>query len=155
MHPGCRDSDSSKTVLFYTHENSVFDNFSAFQVFWGGILWPTVEHAYQATKFTDPVIISIIRETRSPYEAKRLARVYKGNVRVNWLAVELTIMEDILRAKLAQHEYVQRKLIETGDAELVEDSPSDSFWGRGPDWKGQNQMGKLWMKLRDELREKI
>ena len=42
--------------------------------------------------------------------------------------------------------------IQTGNAEIVEDSPKDNFWGRGPKWKGANHLGKLWMKIRAELR---
>ena len=64
-------------------------------------------------------------------------------------------MEDILRAKLSQHAYVKKKLLETGNYMIVEDSPTDSYWGCGSDRKGQNHMGKLWMKLRDELRENL
>ena len=33
------------------------------------------------------------------------------------------------------------------------DTPTDSFWGCGADRKGQNELGKLWMKLRAELRQ--
>ncbi len=35
----------------------------------------------------------------------------------------------------------------------MEDSPKDSFWGWGEDRCGQNNLGKLWMKLRDEIRQ--
>lgn len=59
-------------------------------------------------------------------------------------------MEDILRAKHRQHEYVQRTLMKSVGMEIVEDSPFDSFWGRGHDGKGENRLGKLWMKIRDE-----
>jgi predicted NAD-dependent protein-ADP-ribosyltransferase YbiA (DUF1768 family) len=60
-------------------------------------------------------------------------------------------MEALLRLKLAQHSWVRERLLATGDAEIIEDSPKDSFWGRGPDWKGKNHLGRLWMKLRAEL----
>jgi ribA/ribD-fused uncharacterized protein len=60
-------------------------------------------------------------------------------------------MTVIVRAKHDQHEYIQRKLLETGNAELIENSPTDSFWGRGPDWKGRNELGKIWMRLRQEM----
>ena len=61
-------------------------------------------------------------------------------------------MLDILRAKVQQHEYVRRKLLATGDRELVENSWRDDFWGWGPNRDGQNKLGKLWMKVRAELR---
>ena len=63
-------------------------------------------------------------------------------------------MEDICRYKLEQHPYIQKKLLETGDLLIVEDLPKDSFWGWGPNRDGENQLGKIWMRLRDELKIK-
>jgi len=42
-------------------------------------------------------------------------------------------------------------LLETGEKELLENSPVDAYWGVGPTGDGLNHLGKLWMKLRDEL----
>ena len=61
-------------------------------------------------------------------------------------------MRQILRAKVAQHEYVKRKLLETGDRILIEDSWRDGWWGIGPGKDGKNMLGKLWMEIRAELR---
>ena len=63
-------------------------------------------------------------------------------------------MYRILKAKAEQHEYVRRKLLATGDRELIEDSWRDSFWGWGPNKDGQNMLGKLWMKVRANLKRK-
>ena len=60
-------------------------------------------------------------------------------------------MEEILRAKVQQNPYVYRKLMATCDYEIVEDSPKDSYWGWGSDRKGHNLLGKLWMKIRDDI----
>ena len=60
-------------------------------------------------------------------------------------------MENLLRAKLDQNPYVVKKLLLTKNYLICEDSPKDSFWGIGINRDGQNQLGKLWMKLRDEL----
>ncbi|MDO8495258.1 MAG: NADAR family protein [bacterium] len=153
MNPGCHGDSQSEKILFYTHKNWIYDNFSAFRVAWGGIDWYTVEHAYQASKFIlEPKILELIKMSRSPHEAKQLAKKFKDKIRADWKKVKLKIMESIVRSKLDQHPYIQGKLLATGDAEIVEDSPKDSFWGRGPDWNGQNHMGKIWMKLREELR---
>ena len=43
-------------------------------------------------------------------------------------------------------------LLDTKDAELVENSPIDSYWGRGKDWNGENKLGKMLMKLREEIK---
>ena len=58
---------------------------------------------------------------------------------------------DICRNKLRQNSYVMHKLVQTGKTKIVEDSPKDSFWGWGPDKKGRNELGKIWMRLRKEV----
>lgn len=64
------------------------------------------------------------------------------------------IMKEILHEKVKQHQYVLKKLLESGNRELVEDSWRDDFWGWGPNKDGQNMLGKLWMEVRAELRLK-
>ena len=63
-------------------------------------------------------------------------------------------MRAILKEKAQQHEYVRRKLLETGDRELIENSWRDGFWGWAPNGEGQNMLGKLWMEVRTELRRR-
>ncbi len=60
-------------------------------------------------------------------------------------------MEKFIRAKLDQNPFVKKKLLETKDYLICEDSPIDSFWGIGEDKKGRNELGKIWMKLRAEI----
>ena len=66
---------------------------------------------------------------------------------------QLEIMEELLRLKVEQNPYVKKKLLETKDYLIVEDSPKDNFWGWGQNRDGENQLGKLWMKLREELKK--
>jgi N-glycosidase YbiA len=63
-------------------------------------------------------------------------------------------MLKILRAKARQHEYVRRKLLETGDRYLCENSWRDSFWGWGQNRDGKNMLGNLWMQIRKELQDR-
>ncbi len=60
-------------------------------------------------------------------------------------------MEEIVRHKLRQNPYVMRKLLQTGKRKIVEDSPKDAFWGWGEKRDGRNELGKIWMKLREEV----
>ena len=138
-------------ILFYAGTRYFLSNFAAFRVVWRGVSWMTSEHAYQAAKFVDEEIIEQIKNAGSAHDAKKISHNYRYKRADNWTEVSVEIMEEILRAKLEQHPYIQRKLRESGHREIVENSPTDSFWGRGPDWKGQNQLGKLWMKLRAEM----
>lgn len=144
---------SGSIIGFYPREFYMLDNFSSFQVDWKGRRWPTVEHAYQAAHFFDtaPDIAEAIAQARSAHDAFKLARKYADKAPANWSEVKVGIMEDICRHKLQQNQYVYDKLLLTGDMEIIEDSTKDSFWGWGPDRKGENQLGKIWMRLRDEI----
>lgn len=142
-------------VLFYEGRYYMFSNFSSFQIFWEAKWWATSEHVYQAGKFVDPKIIRKISLARSAHDAKQIAKNNATNRRPEWSdAYKLALMEEILREKLRQHQYIQKALDQTGEMEMVEDSPRDPFWGRGPDWRGHNHLGKIWMKLREEMRKK-
>jgi ribA/ribD-fused uncharacterized protein len=116
-----------------------------------GKIFMTSEHAYQYEKFSDPVIKEKILNARSGYDAKIIAVENKHLVVPNWREKSLQIMEQILRKKLEQHHHIKKKLLETGNREIIESSPTDAFWGWGPDKNGENHHGKIWMKLRSEL----
>ncbi len=143
-------------IGFYPREFFVFDNFSSFKVCVDGVTYSTVEHAYQATKFlkSAPEIAKEIMDSYSAHDAQKIAYKNKDKQCENWDEIKLSVMEKLLRLKLAQNPYVKKKLLETGDYTICEDSPKDSFWGIGLDRKGRNELGKLWMKLREELKGK-
>ena len=146
---------SGKIAAFYGREYYCFSNFSSFAVLWRGRLWMTSEHAYQAAKFfdTSTEFVEMIFYAKSAYSALKFAKALKHLRAKDWEERKLSIMEEVCRAKLQQHGYIQRKLLQTGLLEIVEDSPGDSFWGWGPDKNGRNELGKIWMKLRSELNE--
>jgi len=153
--------DTDKQVLFYEQEFYVLSNFSSFKVKWRGIDFDTSEQAYHFAKFTDKdnngiseIATSIARDircARSAHDAFKIAERNKLHRHIDWNDMRLSIMEEILRFKVSQHEYVYKKLLETGSRELIEDSWRDSFWGWGPNKDGENALGKLWMKIRSDL----
>lgn len=142
-------------IGFYPREFFVFDNFSSFRVLVDGVLYCTVEHAYQSIKFleTAPEIAKQITECYSAHEAQKIAYANKDKQRKDWDDIKLQVMEKLLRLKLEQNPYVKKKLLLTGDLIICEDSPKDSFWGIGKNRDGRNELGKLWMKLREELKQ--
>lgn len=131
----------------------MFSNFSSFKVEYDGVLWMTSEHAYQAAKFKDPSTREKIMNALSSHDAFELSRVYSKEVRNDWGDIKIPVMKDIVRNKLYTHQLIQEKLLETGTRVIVEDSPTDSFWGWGPDKKGRNELGKIWMELRGDLQK--
>ena len=140
-------------IGFYPREFYCLDNFSSFKVKYKGFVYPTVEHAYQASKFmkTDNELVKQIQECFSAHEAQKIAQLNKDKQRSDWDEIKLSIMEELLRLKLAQNPYVKKKLLQTAGHEIVEDSPKDSYWGWGKERDGLNQLGRLWMRLREEM----
>lgn len=118
---------------------------------WKGKLYPTSEHAYHSEKFEDEKLKEELRNTRSAHDSQKFANANKDKRRSDWDDVKLGIMKEILKEKVLQHPYVMKKLIDSGQKELVEDSWRDNYWGWGPNKDGENHLGKLWMEVRDEL----
>jgi len=159
--------DSQAQVFFYEQDFYVLSNFSAFRLLWRGRDFDTSEAAYHWERFATgqegnrspafgsmaAAIADDIRFAPSAHAAFKIAQEHKSIQRPDWDAVKVCVMRDILRAKASQHEYVRRKLLATGDRELIEDSWRDDFWGWGPNRDGQNMLGKLWMEIRTELRK--
>lgn len=141
-------------IGFYPREFYPLDNFSSFKVEVDGYLYSSLEEAFQSLLFLPdhPEISEKIKNSHSAHEAQKI--MFENIDKVLYSNEEqLIIMEKLLRLKLEQNPYVKKKLLETKDYIIVEDSPKDSFWGWGLDRDGENRLGKLWMKLRDELKK--
>ena len=143
-----------EVIGFYPREFYPFDNFSSFKVEWNGYLFSSVEEAYQAASFmgSDEELVEKIKKSHFADEAQRIAYANRDKRREDWDDVKVSIMEELLRLKIEQNPYVKKKLLQTEDYMIVEDSPKDDFWGWGLNRNGQNNLGKLWMKLREELK---
>jgi ribA/ribD-fused uncharacterized protein len=156
-------------ILYFKRDRAAFGFLSHFEpspIELDGERWPTVEHYYQAQKSLDPDYGAAIGNARTPGEAKQLASVPDAKTpaagrswflrtgrspRPDWGAVKLDIMRRADWAKFSQNPALAEKLLATGDAELVEDSPFDAFWGTGRDGKGLNWAGRILMEVRERL----
>lgn len=147
---------SGNIIGFYEREFYVFSNFSSFQVEWRGKLWQTSEHAYQAAHFFDtaPELSIEIFNCHSAHETYKIAKANADKAPSNWEEIKVGIMKDIVKCKLEQNPYIMKKLLQTGDMQIVEDSPYDDCWGWGANKNGRNELGKIWMKLREEVKNK-
>lgn len=130
-----------------------FSNFfpSAFDL--DGKRWPTVEHYFQAQKFTaNPEYQEEIRVAKTPEKAKSLGATREKPIRADWDTVREDVMKKALQAKFTQNPDLKAKLLSTGTRTLVEANPTDAYWGYGRTKKGKNRMGVLLQQLRDEMR---
>ncbi len=142
------------TIYFYssTDAYSEFSNFAPFGVELEGEWWPTVEHYFQAQKFHDPQHRARIRRAGKPKDAKTLGRCRAVPLRRDWEEIKDDIMHGAVRKKFLTHSGPRELLLSTGDEDLVENAPMDAYWGCGPDGKGLNMLGKILMRVREELR---
>lgn len=148
--------DNPHQVFFYEQDFYVLSNFAAFNVTVFGRDFQTAEHAYHWKKFSETATqtATSIRVARSAHLAFKIAEEFKCWRRKDWDGVRVNFMREILEAKVAQHEYVRRKLLASVGRELVENSWRDDFWGWGEKRNGKNMLGQLWMEIRAELRKK-
>lgn len=143
------------TMHEYFEEIFCLDNFAPFCVSVDGVEYKTSEHAFQSIKFleTNKEIAEEIRLSSSPFDARALAHKYKPLRRKDWSDVKYEIMEEILYLKAIQNEYVREKLLATKGKRIVEDcgADDDKDWGCGIDGTGENNLGKIWMRIRDKI----
>lgn len=158
-------------ILFFKRDRPTFgflSNFHDAPVEFDGEVWRSTEFYYQAQKSLDPEYREAIRAATSPAQAKALAtdparsaRARKRSwftgreekMRSDWNEAKYEIMLRAIRAKFGQNANLAEMLLATGDAEIVEDSKYDSYWGIGRDGTGNNTLGKILMLVRGELRQ--
>lgn len=150
--------DTPDQVFFYEQDYYPLSNFSAFNIVWEGHTFPTSEHVYQYEKFCGAGnvesldIMLRIMNAPSAHEAFKIAEANRQYQQPDWDSKKVEVMREILRTKVMQHEYVERKLLATGNRELIENSWRDPVWGWGQNFDGQNLLGRCWMDVRRELR---
>ena len=123
-------------------------NFYEHPISEGSLTFPTNEHYFQAMKTLDLTERIAIARAGTPGQSMRMGRSVK--LRSDWEDIKLSVMETALRLKFADPE-LAAMLKATGDEELVEGNWwNDTFWGVC-NGVGENNLGKLLMKIRAEL----
>jgi len=119
-----------------------------------GILYQSNEHYYQCEKTLDHAWREKIISAAKPRDAKRIGNSKTLPFRDDWPTYKLVAMMDGLRLKFpaTTNEELTCRLLHTGDEYLVEYAPwGDTFWGVDKEKKGQNWLGRLLMRRRDEI----
>jgi ribA/ribD-fused uncharacterized protein len=143
------EEEIMKHVLRFADQYAFLSNFYPCEILVDAIIFPTVEHAFQASKTMDREVRIQISELSSPEEAKRFGRTVE--LRPDWEDVKLVIMKELLLIKFKQHHFMNQ-LFGTGKKNLVEGNNwNDRYWGvcKG---EGLNHLGMLLMQIRTELR---
>lgn len=146
-----------ETIRHFVDEFAFLSNFylSPIDVLGCGIC-PSVEHAFQALKTTDPLERARILNHKSPAMAKKAGRFV--TLRDRWDEKRFDIAHALLKKKFFAGTPLAQKLIDTGDAILIEGNKwHDQTWGDcecGRDEckePGLNWLGFILMAIRDEL----
>ncbi|MHA1817191.1 MAG: NADAR family protein [Candidatus Heimdallarchaeaceae archaeon] len=128
-------------------------NFAPVVIYYKDLNFPTVEHAFVASKSNDGMFRLKISQlpAKKAGKAKRMGR--KILIRTDWDMIKIPNMKRFLMQKFSYERY-RTLLISTGNAQIVEGNYwHDNYWGNCdcPKCKnivGQNQLGKLLMKVR-------
>ncbi|MBP5585904.1 MAG: NADAR family protein [Lentisphaeria bacterium] len=145
--------------LYFCSQSLYFDVFSNFYeepLEIGGELWKSGEHYYQAAKFAEESVCADrqtfheIRCASTPGEAKLLADTRLRAMSPPSPEDRLKVMETMLRVKFAPGTRMHRRLLQTGELNLIHLSQKDFFWGQNRAGEGQNHLGCLLMRLRGE-----
>lgn len=139
--------DALKPVFFFDGEYRFLSNFFPGEVEYEGLVYPSVEHAYQAAKTLN------LEErnqflTVTPGQAKRLGKQLKN--RDDWDSVKVSIMTELVRKKF-KIEHLREQLLATGNRYLIEGNTwGDTFWGVC-NGNGKNMLGIILMQIRAEI----
>ena len=141
----------------FSGEYEFLSNFYDAPVLYDGLLYKNSEAAFHAQKTLDLKEREKFTEY-NPGKSKREGR--KVKLREDWELVKDNIMYEICKAKFSQNKDLKRKLVcGTGNQYLEEGTTGwhDNYWGnckcdKCKDIVGQNKLGRILMKVREELR---
>lgn len=134
---------------------SWLSNFYLCDILYNEKYWSSSEHIYQAMKCvydTDKKIIRLCSLKNIKKEVRKYDFVD------NWDTIRDNIMEMALHLKFSQNIYLLKKLINTGDEELIEGNYwHDNYWGDCNCYDcsnviGRNKHGTLLMNIRKEIK---
>jgi len=135
----------------FSGEYRFLSNFYPCIVKYNNFIFSSVENAYQASKCrTESEQHQFLNISAGM--AKRLGKVV--TLRSDWDTVKVSIMSDLVHQKFYNKE-LQKKLIATNYEEIVEGNNwDDTFCGRCNNI-GENNLGKILMKEREQLQKNV
>lgn len=141
-----------KDIWSFSGPYRFLSNFYPVSIVYDAIQYPTVEHAFQASKTLDRDQRLVCACKSTAAAAKRFGQIVK--LRDDWNDVRINVMHTLLRMKfdLAANPALAKSLLDTCLVQLVEGNTwGDRFWGVCSG-AGENNLGKLLMLVREELR---
>ncbi len=148
-------------IKFFKDKHSFLSNFWMVPIEFEDKIYASVEHAYIAAKSLDEMYRNLIRKILRPGKAKReTKKLLKefGGIREDWKTINLKLMYELVLQKFSNYDNLKKHLLDTGDEILEEGNYwHDNFYGncycpKCVDIEGKNHLGKILMKVREELK---
>ena len=151
LHKTVKENGKMNTIKEFQGINRFLSNFWPVEIAWGGRVFPSVEHAFQAMKCANDKDKDAFTHGTAR-QAKRLGR--SVTMRKDWNSIKLATMYALLVIKFKNPE-LRKLLLDTGNSVLQEGNYwHDTFWGVDLNTgSGANNLGKLLMKVRKEIQE--
>ncbi len=92
-----------------------------------------------------------IQASSTPELAAKIGRNPEHQPYPDWDLCKCKLMYRAVWQKFSQHLDIRQILLDTLDAEIIEDSPVDYFWGCGIDRTGANHLGRILMQVRADF----
>ena len=114
------------------------------------VCYPSVEAAYQAAKYPWNERSQFVEVTAT--HAKRLGKLAPGFNAKKWSKKKYDLMYALNWQKYINDPNLQEKLVMTEGCHLEErNSWNDTWWGTDENGNGENNLGKILMKIRDVM----
>lgn len=142
-------SDYPDEITRFKEEYEFLSNSYPSRIVYEGLEFSCAESAFQSTKCKDEKE-KLYFTTCTADKARQ--RGGKITPEPSWEERRLSLMESVLRAKFTQHPELMEQLKATGGIRLINGgNDKNTFWGVGLySQKGENQLGRLLMKIREE-----
>lgn len=120
-----------------------------------GLVYNSAEHYFQSKKFefTDSSFSEEVRKAKDSNLANRLGTSKNGILRPDWDAVKCDIMYEANWEKFSQKEDLKKMLLETEDKKISQLSRNEFFWSVSSEGYGNDLLGKILMKVRENLKK--
>jgi ribA/ribD-fused uncharacterized protein len=158
------DEEEEEAINYFSKskDNKWLSTFNRGEPFnYDGLLYPTVEHAFHAQKVDDEKKEEyqelFTNDAIDPSEAKKLGgkknfELNEFSLRKDWDNVKLEKMKEITMEYYAANPQLVEKLRKTGSKKLLHSGfRIDNYWGIKKNGEGENNHGKILMKIRDTI----
>ncbi|WP_407540837.1 NADAR family protein [Deinococcus radiomollis] len=156
-----------ENIIFFYRSSHPFSNFYPSKFVAHDLLFHWAEQYImyrKALHFGDTQTAAQIMTAFTPAECKTLGRRVRGFEEGSWARVLEQMAAETISHKFSANRKLRAVLLQTGDALLVEASPSDRIWGIGfaeqdaLDYRfqwGENILGMALMRVRKQLRSEL